>query len=44
MGLLTVGKIADIVVVFKNNLFDIQVSKIHDVKVEMTIMNGSVTY
>ncbi|PID80008.1 hydrolase [bacterium DOLZORAL124_64_63] len=43
IGSLTVGKAADIVVLDKN-LFKIKPTDIHNVKVDMTIMNGKTTY
>ncbi|PIE14216.1 MAG: hydrolase [Rhodobacterales bacterium] len=43
IGSLTVGKAADIVVL-DENLFKIKPTDIHNVKVDMTIMNGKTTY
>ncbi|PIE45070.1 MAG: hydrolase, partial [Gammaproteobacteria bacterium] len=43
IGSLTVGKAADIVVLDKD-LFKIKPTDIHNVKVDMTIMNGKTTY
>ncbi len=43
IGSLEVGKAADIIVL-SENLFKIKTNKIHNVKVEETIMNGKTTY
>lgn len=42
-GSITVGKLADIVIL-SDDIFEIEPSKIRDVKVEMTIMDGKIVY
>ena len=43
VGSIEVGKLADLIILEKN-LFDVEIDKINQVKVLMTLMNGKVTY